>query len=93
MSGPASSRTRHREQRHRWSQFLDAVMPPVDPHRLVPVAEVNSGTVSWIEECLSDADLPAAFRPITSRWGAEPRYQVLVPADQVARAAAVVRGR
>ncbi|MBK6870627.1 MAG: hypothetical protein IPJ14_10690 [Kineosporiaceae bacterium] len=92
MHAPASPRMRHHEQRRRWSAFLDTLMPQSDPNHLVAVAEVPQGSVEATRDCLADADLPAAFREITSRWGAEPRYQVLVPATLAARAAAVVHG-
>lgn len=92
MPAPASPRIRHHEQRRRWSAFLDTLMPQSDPNHLVAVAEVPEGAVETTRDCLQDADLPAAFRELTSRWGAEPRFQVLVPADRAARAAAVVHG-
>jgi hypothetical protein len=92
MSSLAPATTRHDEQRGLWARFLDGVLPHPDPDHLVPVAEVVRAAVPLVEECLSDAQLPSLIHEISGRWGAESRFQVLVPARQAKAAAELVRG-
>jgi hypothetical protein len=85
------AKARHHDQRGLWARFLDGVLPQPDPDHLVPVAEVTRAAVPLIEEGLADAQLPSLIHEISGRWGAESRFQVLVPARQAKAAADLVR--
>jgi hypothetical protein len=90
MSAPASARARHHEQRTLWGRLLDGVLPAADPDRLVSVGDVARASLPLVAECFEDAQAPLLTHELTSRFGAEPRYEVLVPARHARAAAEVV---
>ncbi len=92
MLAQSSARGAHHTQRSLWGRFLDQLLPDRDPDRLVAVGEVAPGTVPFVEESLHDAEIPVAVRELMGLWGAEARFQVLVPARDAAVAAEIVGG-
>lgn len=79
-------------QRSRWARFLDSILPPANPNRLVPVAEVSRESVPFLEGCFADAEIYAMVREVPGPWGTESRFEVLVPARDREVASEVVAG-
>lgn len=89
---PTTGTDARRAQYARWARLLDAILPPPDENRLVSVAEVNRGSLPFLEECLADVGLTAVVSETRTAMGGESRFRVLVPARDADLAEEVVAG-
>ncbi|MDQ1289459.1 MAG: hypothetical protein QG622_3025 [Actinomycetota bacterium] len=74
-----------------WARLIDSILPAPDESRLVPIAEVGRGSLSFIEGSLADMGITAIISESRTING-EPRFRVLVPACDAATAHEAVTG-